>query len=335
MDKQNREILFITTGGTLASTRGKNGLIPSLSGNEFIDAIKGVIKNCTITFKELCCKDSSNITPEIWSSLARLISQEISKFNGIVIIHGTDTMSYTASAVSFMLQNVPIPIVFTGSQLSIQNPIADAVENCRAAVHMACSQIPGIYIAFNRKIMLATRASKIRTVGFDAFESINYPNIATINAKGLDINYHAVWKPNKEFSFSDKLCEQVFLLKLTPGISPDIVYHLKQMGCKGIYIEGFGMGGIPSEGRSIAYAVKDVIQEGMTVVVGSQCLYEESDYSVYEAGHKALRYGAFEARDMTSEAAITKLMWVLGQTEDKSRIAAYFNENLAGEVNIS
>lgn len=347
VNKQNRDareasngnaentILIITTGGTLASTHSNNGLVPSLSGDDFISEINGILKNCRFTFKELCCKDSSNITPENWKELAALIYKEIENYDGIVIIHGTDTMAYSAAAISFMLQNVTIPIVFTGSQLSIQNPIADAVENIRTAVNMAGSKIPGIYIAFNRKVMLGTRASKVRTLGFDAFESINYPNIAVVNSKGLDINYHALWKTNQVIKFHNNICEKVFLLKLTPGINPDIIYTLSAMGYKGIYVEGFGIGGMPSEGRSIATAVRDVVREGVTVVVGSQCLYEESNYSVYEAGHKALDYGAMEAHDMTTEAVMTKLMWILGQTNDKKEIEAYFKRNLAGEIDES
>ena len=181
-------ILMLSTGGTLASSHSENGLAPGLHGNDILDRISGLTDGFLVEEEELFMLDSSNMQPEEWSAIAQRVYERRKAYDGIVIIHGTDTLAYTASALSFALQQIEIPVVLTGSQVSIENPIADATENCRAALHMAASHCPGVYVAFNRKIMLGVRASKVRTRSFDAFESIDYPYAARINSGGLLIN---------------------------------------------------------------------------------------------------------------------------------------------------
>ncbi len=329
-----KKILIITTGGTLASSNSQEGLVPELNSNEIFSGIEGIMNYFQVDFLELFSLDSSNMQPEEWQKIARTVYENCLGYDGMVIIHGTDTMAYTASALSFMLQNVPIPVVLTGSQLSILNPIADAVENCRCAINMAGSDVPGVFVAFNRKIMLGTRASKVRTISFDAFESINYPCVGVVNSNGLDISNYRQDKGGKEFKLQDKLCKEVFLLKLIPGTNPAIFEALYQMGYKGIVIEAFGIGGIHFKKRDLADAIGNVIAKGMTILVGTQCLYEGSNLSIYQTGQVILKQGAIAAHDMTTEAAVTKLMWVLGQTESKEERKAYFAKNLAGEVNL-
>lgn len=329
-----KRILIITTGGTLASAKGKEGLVPELGSGDIFSNMEGVMNCYHVEFLELMSIDSSNLQPEEWQQIGRAVYERIPSYAGMVIIHGTDTMAYTASALSFMLKNVPIPIVLTGSQLSILNPIADAVENCRCAVNMAGSGVPGVFVAFNRKVMLGCRSSKVRTISFDAFESINYPYVGVVNSNGLDISSYALKTPEGKCRLEDRLCSKVFLLKLIPGTNPDIFEVLWQMGYRGIVVEAFGIGGMHFERRNLAEAMGAVIEKGMTVVVGSQCLYDGSNLSIYQTGQVILKQGALQAHDMTSEAAVTKLMWVLGQTADKEKIEAMFARNLAGEVSL-
>ena len=182
-----KKLLIITTGGTLACIQDEKGLVPGLSGQDILTYISDITRLYQVDFLELFQLDSANIQPENWQELAETIYAKHRDYDGIVIFHGTDTMAYTSSVLSFMLPNIPIPVVLTGSQLSILNPLADAVENCRCAIHMAASSIPGIFLAFNRKVILGARASKIRTTSFHAFESINYPYIGEINSRGLDL----------------------------------------------------------------------------------------------------------------------------------------------------
>lgn len=329
-----KKILIITTGGTLACAGGKDGLTPELDSRDIFSGMEGVMSYYDVSFLELMSIDSSNMQPEEWQRIARAVYERVQEYAGMVIIHGTDTMAYTASALSFMLKNVPIPVVLTGSQLSILNPIADAVENCRCAVNMAGSGVPGIFIAFNRKVMLGCRASKVRTISFDAFESINYPYVGVVNSNGLDISSYAIKKPEGKCVLKERLCTRVFLLKLLPGTNPDIFETLYQMGYRGLAIEAFGIGGLHFERRNLAEAMGAVIRKGMTVVVGTQCPYDGSNLSIYQTGRVILKEGALEAHDMTSEALVTKLMWVLGQTDSQREIEKMFSTNLAGEVNL-
>lgn len=330
--KHMKKILMLGTGGTLASSHGEKGLTPELHGNEILNKISGLTDGFEVENEEIFMLDSSNMQPEEWSQLAACVYERRKKYDGIVIIHGTDTLAYTASALSFALQNVEIPVVLTGSQVSIENPIADATENCRAALHMAASGTPGVYVAFNRKIIMGTRASKVRTRSFDAFESIDYPYAARINSSGLMVNPAIVKRNVAPCILQNKFCTDVFLLKLFPGISPDIFTRLKEMSIRGVYIEAFGIGGLPFWKRNMTEAVGKAVADGMVVAVGSQCMYEGSDFKVYEVGRQVLDCGAIETGNMTSEAAVTKLMWALGQFEDPEQIRWIMQTNLLGEI---
>lgn len=328
----SKKLLMLSTGGTLASSHSEQGLAPGLHGNDILDRISGLTDGFEIEEEELFMLDSSNIQPEEWSRLARRVYERRKAYDGIVIIHGTDTLAYTASALSFALQQIEIPVVLTGSQVSIENPIADATENCRAALHMAASGCPGVYVAFNRKIITGTRASKVRTRSFDAFESIDYPYAARINSGGLLINPAVMQKPAGVCVLREQFCPDVFLLKLFPGISPDIFEHLQQMGVRGVYVEAFGIGGLPFWKRNMTEAVGRAVASGMVVAVGSQCLYEGSDFTVYEVGRQVLAHGVIETGNMTSEAAVTKLMWALGQYQDPEQVCEVMRQNLLGEI---
>ena len=329
-----KRILIINTGGTLSSVKSSRGLIPGMSSEDILDELRIVSKNLELETEDFCSLDSANIGPEEWMNLAKMIALRSYDYHGIVVIHGTDTLAYTSAMLSFMLQNIPIPVVVTGSQLSIANPVADALENCRCGIHMAASGYPGIFVAFNRKVMLGCRASKVRTMSFDAFESINYPYVGEISSLGLRVfeknlvEKKGIFKP--QTTYSDK----VALLKLYPGISPELLDMYYEKGYRAVYIEGFGLGGMPFLNNDFIGKVGEVIEKGMLVLAGSQCRYEGSNLSVYETGRRALEKGVIQAYDMTTEAAMTKLMWVLGQTSDLREMKKYFSMSITGEVSI-
>ena len=266
-------ILLLTTGGTIASLPTAEGLAPGLDGEALAGLLPQGIMDCyDITIRDILHLDSSNIQPEEWQTIARHVFENRMEYSGIVITHGTDTMAYTASVLSFMLRGISIPVVLTGAQLPMAHPLSDGMENLRTALAMAASGVPGVFLAFDRKVILGCRAVKTRTTDFDAFESVNWPLAANVDGKGLQIHREAIPAPAGACALRDKLCDKVFLIKLTPGLDPEIFDMLLQMHYRGIVIEAFGAGGLHFVRRDLIAKLQAAARAGMTVVVCSQCL---------------------------------------------------------------
>ena len=329
-----KRILLLTTGGTIASSQSEEGLVPSLTSEEILSYLGWHDEAIHIDCEDLLRLDSSNMQPEEWVIIARRIAQVYQDYDGIVLSHGTDTMAYTASALSFMLRNLPIPLMITGSQLPLIHPLSDGVDNIRTAFQAVQQNIQGVYICFDRKIMLATRAVKVRTMNFDAFESVNIEPAGIVDARGLHFREDLLIHVDGTFKLEDQLCTDVFLIKLTPGMNPGIFDALTHMQFKGIVIEAFGAGGINFIRRDLISKLEEIVQKGISVVVCSQCLYENSDFSIYQTGQKVLKKGVIQGYDMTSEAALTKLMWALGKTQNPYEVKKLFETSFVHEITL-
>ena len=328
MDK--KKILLLTTGGTIASVPGGEGLMPHRSGvmERELEQLRTYYE---ISVMDVMCLDSSNITPEEWQLIARAVFENRAGFDGIVVSHGTDTMAYTASALTWMLPNIDVPVVFTGSQLPLADMLSDGPDNLRTAFAMAAAGYPGVFLAFDRKVMLGCRAVKVRASGFSAFESVNARYAAQVSNLGLVVDLSVLPKSTGEARLCTDISRGVFLLKLTPGLNPAVFDMLAAMGYKGIVIEAFGLGGMNVLHKGLR-GIRRCVEDGVSVVVTTQCLYDSSNLQVYQVGNKLLELGVIQGRDMTSEAAMTKLMWAIGQGMEQEDIAGLFAKNIAGEV---
>jgi L-asparaginase len=310
---KSKKILIISTGGTFNCIQTEEGLIPKYDEASLRELLQPVISECEVSFENLFLLDSSNILPKHWKMIAECVNKYYKVEDGIVIIHGTDTLAYTSSMLSHMLKGIPIPVIITGSQLSILNPVADALENMRIAVYMAKNNYPGVYVVFNRKIMLGNCVSKTHSKSFNAFESINCRNVAEVNAYGIQIDEKLIPEIDPFFKVRSNYCDKVFLLKITPGLKPDIIDYLVEKGYKGIILESYGLGGLPdSKENNFIEKCKDAIEKGVKVIVLSQCTYDGIDLSIYETGMKTKEMGIINMPLATKEYAYTRLMWELG-----------------------
>lgn len=327
-----KKVLLLTTGGTIAAREGDNGLVPDIKSNDILAMLPEIKESFDVECKDILNLDSSNIQPEEWQYIAGIVADNLPYYDGIIITHGTDTMAYTAGALSFMLQNLNKPVVLTGAQIPIEQMFTDAKRNLQTAFAAVDSGIPKVMIAFFDRIINGAGAVKVRTLGFNAFESISSPYIGEVFADGVHI-YEDVDKcmPKEKFCLKDRLSTDVFVLKLIPGTNPRIFDMLLEMKYKGIVIEAFGAGGTHFERRNLLPKLKMLVENGVAVVARSQCLYEKSEFSLYEVGRKVLDCGVIEGKDMTTEAIVTKLMWALGQTDDMKKIRKMFETNYVGE----
>ena len=328
-----KRVLLLTTGGTIASRPTGEGLAPQMAPDELLRYMEDLPRHYDIDVLDLMSLDSSNIQAEEWQKIARAVALRLPEYDGVVITHGTDTMAYTASALCYMLRNLKKPVVLTGAQMPIDNLLTDARNNLYTAFAAVECGIPGVSVAFNHKIIRGCRAVKVRTMGFEAFESVNAGLLGEVCGDGMH-RYCPDAPEEPEFALDDHLSTDVFLLKLIPSTNPAVFSMLEQLGCRGLVIEAFGSGGMHFVRRNLLDALTKLTRRGMAVVVCSQCLYETSDLSLYEVGTKLLSCGVIPGRDMTTEAVVTKLMWALGQTDDPAAIRDMFATNYAGEITL-
>lgn len=326
-----KKILMIATGGTIASTRTSAGLSPLLSSEEILEYVPDVSKVCKVETMQLYNIDSTDLHPEHWLGMVRTIKEKYEEYDGFVICHGTDTMAYTAAALSYLIQDSVKPIVLTGSQKPIDMEITDAKTNLLDSfIYAASENATGVVIVFNGKVILGTRAKKVRTKSFDAFESINFPVLARIR-DGLLFEY--ICFPRKETSFCERISTRVGLLKLVPGLEAEVIsFYFNRYDA--IILESYGVGGIPSgEYYDLHSEIKKWTDKNKILIMTTQVPNEGSNMEVYKVGYGSKKdYNMLEAYDMTLESCVAKMMWILGRTRNTEEIHKLFYTTISKDI---
>ncbi|MBQ4565772.1 MAG: asparaginase [Oscillospiraceae bacterium] len=318
-----KKVLMLGTGGTIASDITGNCLAPKLTTEELLAGVPEVSELCKVTCKQLFSIDSTNLTPSHWLQIANAIRENFSKYDGFVICHGTDTMAYTAAALSYLIQYSPKPIVLTGAQKPMVFENTDSKTNLADAFRVAASDLCGVMIVFNGRVILGTRARKTHTTSLQAFSSINYPSLAVLQ-NGFLMEYirpTALPAP----IFYNKLNQKVGLMKMIPGADCGLLSYLLEHN-DAVIIESYGVGGLPSyQGSGFFDVIRSAVEQGKTIVMTTQVQNEGSNLAVYDVGfHLKNDLQLLEAYDMTTEAAVAKLMWILAQTDDAREIRRLF-----------
>ncbi len=328
-----KKILLIATGGTIASMATDSGLRPGLSPERLYDLVPELSEMCELHTRQLLNIDSTNIQPEHWMLIAGAIEESYHQYDGFVITHGTDTMAYTAAALTYLIQDPDKPILLTGSQRPLLDPITDARKNLVDSVRLACEdQVGGVYVVFCGAVICGSRARKVKTKSYLAFDSVNYPVAALVDSRHL-VRYVDLAPAPGPVRFYHRLLPNVFLLKLIPGIEPDILDYVGEK-YEAIVIESYGTGGLPFfNRRNFLEKLESLAQKGRIVVIATQVFSEGSDAELYEVGLRAIsQYGLLQTYDMTIEAAVTKLMWLLGKTRDPEQLRQEFYTPVARDI---
>ncbi len=327
-----KKILMLGTGGTIASEMTPDGLSPELTPAQLLRYVPGISSIAEVDCLELFNIDSTNMTPAHWVAVARALREHYDSYDGFVISHGTDTMAYTAAALSYLVQGARKPIVLTGAQKPINYDSTDSKLNLMDAFVCACSEtVHGVCIVFSGRVIVGTRARKTCSKSFTAFSSINYPDLGILHDHRLMTYIEPAVLPRP--LFFDTLDENVGLIKMIPGTDNELLEYLLERK-DALLVECFGVGGLPSYSDDRLFeTVRRACDAGKFIVVTTQVQNEGSDLSIYQVGHRLKGYRrVLEAYDMTSEAALAKIMWILGRTRDADEAARLFYTPVANDI---
>ncbi|MBR9845483.1 MAG: asparaginase [Algicola sp.] len=342
MAQSQPNILLIYTGGTIGMIKDPDtGALKSFDFENLLDRIPELkLLDCeinTISFEDPI--DSSNMNPDYWVQIAEIIEKEYQNFDGFVVLHGSDTMSYSASALSFMFENLAKPIIFTGSQLPIGDLRTDAKENLITSIQMASLQKNGrsvireVGLYFEYKLYRGNRTTKINAEHFEAFESLNYPHLAESGVH-LNVSEDALFKPNvrKKLIVHKAFNTNIALIKLFPGISePILTSILNTPDLKGVILETYGAGNT-STLQWFLDLLKQTIKRDIPIINVTQCSGGSVMMGQYETSSQLKQIGLISGKDITTEAALTKLMFMLGEAVSIKTFKTIFETSLRGEM---
>lgn len=341
--EKRANILLIYTGGTIGMIKDfKTGALRSFDFDDLLKHIPELkILDCEIATTSFDKPiDSSSINPKDWENLACIIEDNYDAYDGFVVLHGSDTMSFTSSAMSFMLENLSKPVIFTGSQLPIGDLRTDAKENLITSIQLASlrnngkPKITEVCLYFEYKLYRANRTSKIHAEHFEAFSSFNYPPLATSGVH-LVVNKEALMpspKVERPLHVYKELCSNVLILKMFPGISSDVIkYIFSYPKLKGLVLETYGSGNLIDEPWFLD-ALRELIASGVQVANVTQCSGGSVIMGLYETSVEMMRMGVISGKDITSEAAIVKMMYLLGQNVSTKNFKTFFETSLRGEM---
>ncbi|KKQ26954.1 MAG: hypothetical protein US42_C0018G0028 [Candidatus Magasanikbacteria bacterium GW2011_GWC2_37_14] len=329
-----KNILILFCGGTLVMEENKVGALTTPAKDKAImNLLKiepklGKIANIKLHYVDNI--DSSNIEPEHWNKMTQIIADNYNKYDGFVITHGTDTMAYTSSALSFTLQNLGKPVVLTGAQIPGKEIETDARRNLINAVRVAAEDVAGVFLVFDEEIILGSRVSKVSESRLDAFETINDSLFGEIR---IDLRFcdNHPRRHNKKLKIKTGFEPNIAIINLVPGTPTETIDNLLNTGIKGLVLNGYGSGNISYKYLAI---IKKAKKLNIPVIVTTQCLEGATLMEMYDVGKRALDMGAIQAYDMSLESTTTKLMWVLDKTKKVLEIKKMMHTNCAGEIMI-
>jgi glutamyl-tRNA(Gln) amidotransferase subunit D len=336
------KVTIISTGGTIASRVDyrTGGVRPALTADDLYSVVPELANVADIETQILLSLFSENITPRDWGDIAQAVAKRISDdVSGVVIAHGTDTMGFTAAALSFALQNLPVPVVIVGSQRSADRPSSDAATNLLGAV-LAASKAPfaEVVVAMHETtsdnsiaIHRGTKVRKLHTSRRDAFKSVNTMPIARIENQQISMLTKEYPKrdPSRKLVVKPKFEEKVTLIKFFPSMDPSVIDFYTEKKYRGIILEGTGLGHVS---RACYGPLKNAVEKGLVVAMTSQCIWGRINMNVYYTGRDLQALGVVPLEDMLPETALVKLMWVLGQTKDGEEAKTMLTTNVAGEL---